>query len=258
VSIDTVLALRMKRRLYEDVGAIFANTRRDLSGVCRMCTGPAEESLCGKCRKWQRMFGDSLADLVVPLAYAKSNMRPPHQSQHHMRQYKATPPAAKCANDLRLMMVAAVWLHRTCIGDWHVVTFVPSATKPDARHPLVPIARRVHQVHPDALKLRLHIGSGFDAEPDHEPQEDRFLVASEDRPTVIGKHVLIIEDTWVVGGKSQSAAIALKQAGAARVTILCVARWLRDDWSDHRELIHRAAGSYDAWRCPVSGLPELF
>ena len=130
MTIDLSLASRMRRRLYDDVGAIFANTRRDLPGVCQVCTGPATASMCGKCRKWQRMFGDLLADLVVPLAYAKSNIRPQHQSQHHMRQYKAKPPAAKCANDLGLMMGAAAWLHARCLGDWQVVTFVPSATNP--------------------------------------------------------------------------------------------------------------------------------
>lgn len=223
-----------------------------------MCTGPAAASVCGKCRKWQRMFGDMLADLVVPLAYAKSNMRPQHQSQHHMRQYKATPPAAKCANDLGLMMGAAAWLHARCLGDWQVVTFVPSATNPGPTHPIVPIAQRVHQVRRQAAKVSLGIGAGFEADPDHEPRGDRFFVAEQDRAVVDGRHVLVVEDTWVVGGKSQSAAVAIKQAGAARVTVLCVARWLRCGWDDHRELIGRITEPYDAWRCPVTGLVEQF
>ena len=106
--------------------------------------------------------------------------------------------------------------------------------------------------------MSLGIGSGFAADPDREPRDDRFLVAEQDRAVVDGRHVLVVEDTWVVGGKSQSAAVAIKQAGAARVTVLCAARWLRSDWDDHRALIGRVTEPYDAWRCPVTGLVERF
>ncbi|HYQ68602.1 hypothetical protein [Actinophytocola sp.] len=66
-------------------------------------------------------------------------------------------------------------------------------------------------------------------------------------------HVLVVEDTWVSGDKAQSAALALKAAGATRVTVLCVTRWLRYDWEDHRALIETLDEPYDAARCPVTG-----
>lgn len=43
------------------------------------------------------------------------------------------------------------------------------------------------------------------------------------------QHVLLIEDTWTSGGNAQSAALALRRAGAASVTILALARWLNPE-----------------------------
>ncbi len=65
----------------------------------------------------------------------------------------------------------------------------------------------------------------------------------------------MVDDTWVSGDKSQSAALALKQAGASEVTILCVARWLRHDWPDHRKLIESLSRPYDPHQCPLTGGP---
>jgi adenine/guanine phosphoribosyltransferase-like PRPP-binding protein len=45
-------------------------------------------------------------------------------------------------------------------------------------------------------------------------------------PRMSGQHVLLVDDTWATGGHGESAAAALKRAGAARVTLLVLARWL--------------------------------
>ena len=82
----------------------------------------------------------------------------------------------------------------------------------------------------------------------------RFDVEKKWRKKIAGKHVLVVDDTWVSGGKSQSAAIALKDAGADAVTILCVARWLSYDYDDdHRRMIKELTAPYDATMCPVTG-----
>lgn len=47
-----------------------------------------------------------------------------------------------------------------------------------------------------------------------------------------GRHVMVLDDTWVSGGHAQSVALALKRAGAAKVSILVIARWL--DMRDYR------------------------
>jgi hypothetical protein len=63
---------------------------------------------------------------------------------------------------------------------------------------------------------------------------------------------LVIEDTWVSGGHAQSVAAALKKAGAAKVSILAIARWLDMDDPRTRRIYHDALDPrpYDPTVCP--------
>ena len=244
-------------RLYSEVGAFFCNTRRGTPHICAVCTGPATSPACPQCRNAHEAYGSDLADLVVPLAYVKGRMIPRHQSEHHVYSYKRQPPAPKCVQDLHLMMAAGTWLHGQCIarvvGWWQVVTFVPSANRSGPDHPVARVARQVHSVYPNTARILLGIGPGYAAEPHRFPRRDRYIVPPEYVSTITGRHVLVIDDTWVSGDKAQSTALALKTAGAARVTIFCVARWLRYDWPDHSQLIDNLREPYNAMRCPVTG-----
>ena len=123
------------------------------------------------------------------------------------------------------------------VAAWQAVTFVPSSHRPGGTHPIATIARQVHGVGPPTVLLHLDIGPGFGAPPFRAPRADRFVVPAQYRPHVANRHVLLVEDTWVSGDKAQSAAIALKTAGAARVTVLCLTRWLSYKWPPDRELI---------------------
>ncbi|MCP3799117.1 hypothetical protein NLX83_07600 [Allokutzneria sp. A3M-2-11 16] len=82
---------------------------------------------------------------------------------------------------------------------------------------------------------------------------DRFAVSRDHRERVRGRHILLLDDTWVSGAKIQSAAVTLRDAGASRVTALCVARWCRVDWDDHKALLDSCTDPYDPFICPVSG-----
>lgn len=69
-----------------------------------------------------------------------------------------------------------------------------------------------------------------------------------------GQHVLVVDDTWVSGDKPQSAALALRAAGARTVTLLLVARWLSWNHNEqHKRLISSLKEPYDARQCPVTG-----
>ena len=72
-------------------------------------------------------------------------------------------------------------------------------------------------------------------------------------PVVAPPHVLVVDDTWVSGEKAQSAALALKAAGARAVTIICIGRWLSTRWVAHKALIDALGTPYDALQCPVTG-----
>jgi ComF family protein len=51
-----------------------------------------------------------------------------------------------------------------------------------------------------------------------------FEVSRVDRRHVEGRHVLLIDDVFTTGATASSAAAALKRAGAARITVLTLAR----------------------------------
>ncbi|WP_139182979.1 ComF family protein [Actinopolyspora xinjiangensis] len=171
--------------------------------------------------------------------------------------YKRTPVAEKSVKDLCLMILAATTIHASCIAvppgrTWQAVTFVPSASKPGRGHPVAQLARQV-AFHNDAdNRLTLDLGPGIEADQ-RTVRGDRFAVPARYRERVEGKHVLLVDDTWTTGAKAQSAAVSLKEVGAAHVTALCAARWCRYEWESHRLLLDRCTEPYDAYFCPVTG-----
>jgi phosphoribosylpyrophosphate synthetase len=193
----------------------------------------------------------------VPLAYAKGRMNPRHQSEHHVYQYKhPRHPAPKCVTDLSLMMLVGSLLYGPCIarrvGWWGAVTFVPSQNNPGPEHPVAELARQIAPFQLNASRILLGIGPGFADEPPRVPRTDRFVVPPRFINQIAGQHVLVVDDTWVSGDKAQSASLALKAAGAVAVTVICIARWLRYDWPDHRQLIETLHEPYNAMMCPVT------
>jgi phosphoribosylpyrophosphate synthetase len=79
---------------------------------------------------------------------------------------------------------------------------------------------------------------------------NRFAVPDKWRPRVEGKRVLLVDDTWTTGTSLQSAAAVLKNAGAASVTGLCVARWLSWNWAPDASLLEKVTvEAFDPFNC---------
>jgi hypothetical protein len=74
-------------------------------------------------------------------------------------------------------------------------------------------------------------------------------------PIPEGKHIMVIDDTWVTGGHAQSVAMALKRAGAAKVSILAIGRWLDMDDQRTEGVYNRIIRylPYDPDICPWTG-----
>jgi hypothetical protein len=68
-----------------------------------------------------------------------------------------------------------------------------------------------------------------------------------------GESVLLIDDTWVTGSSAQSAAAALRDAGAARVGCVVIGRWLTPsfggDWGTVGDSYDRLPKQFDWSRC---------
>lgn len=246
-------------RLHAQVSGFFSNTRRG-PGFCAVCTSPGSAGICGRCATHRAQYGDRVADLVVPLAYVRGWMTPKHQSEHHVWQYKhRTHQSARCMRDLRMMILAAILLHGPCIAravgrGWDAVTFVPSATRPGLEHPVSDLAGQVCDQSPHAQQIVLSPGPNIEAER-HNLVPDRFVVPSQHRAAVAGRHVLVVDDTWVSGGNAQSAALALRESGARAVTVLCIGRWLSWNRSEHQPFMRLPAEPYNARLCPVTATP---
>jgi hypothetical protein len=138
-------------------------------------------------------------------------------------------------------------------GPWSTVTFVPSEKRPGPTHPVAALARQVSRNNESGNRLLLGTGPGFSTPPERTVRHDRFSVPAQHVGRVEGRRVLLIDDTWTTGAKVQSAAVALHDAGAISVTALCVARWCRDDWPDHKALLDGCTAPYDALICPTTG-----
>jgi hypothetical protein len=251
---------QLQELLRQRVGGFFHNTSRDPGSTCPTCYGPGlNGSLCSKCAEHRAGFGARLADEVLILTYVRGRQTGlPHQSAHTVRAYKNSPPAVKCAQDMALMVLAATAIHGDCIerhvgGPWSSVTFVPSRSRPGKSHPVAELARQVSRNNGNENRLLLEVGPGFSTAPERTVRHDRFLVPDRHLDRVQDRSVLVVDDTWTSGAKIQSAAVALHDAGAKTVIALCVARWCRDNWADHRELLDRCAAPYDAFVCPTTG-----
>lgn len=245
--------------LHAQVSGFFSNTRRG-PGFCAVCTGPGPAGMCGRCATHRAQYGERLADLVVPLAYVRGWMTPKHQSEHHVWQYKhRAHPSARCMQDLQLMILAATALHGRCMAravgrGWDAVTFVPSATRPGPEHPVSHLARQVTDHSPHTERILLAPGPNIEAER-HNLVPDRFAVPPEYRRAVTGRHVLVVDDTWVSGGNAQAAALALREVAARTVTVLCVGRWLSWNRTEHQPFMRLPVEPYDARLCPVTATP---
>jgi hypothetical protein len=81
---------------------------------------------------------------------------------------------------------------------------------------------------------------------------DKF--ALEPAGAAEGKHVLVLDDVWTTGANAQSAALALRRAGACAVSVVVAGRWLSPDHPLTAPFVAASlTGEYDLSVCPVTG-----
>jgi predicted amidophosphoribosyltransferase len=198
-------------------------------GVCRRCFNLTE----GYDWCWPCVHGGRCLDAVAPISYSVSG-GPLHAM---LASYKREHGPQARAFEVRL--AAVLWryleLHEQCIAHaasverFDLVTTVPSSDRQrDARHPLRRIVGQLTEPVRDRYRRLLRPSVAVS-----EPREfdiERFEICQE----LNGRSVLLIDDTWTTGASAQSAAAALKAAGATAVAAVVIGRYLNGDWQDNR------------------------
>lgn len=194
-----------------------------LPGRCLTCYGPVRPGAarCYPCALHAECGAGSLASVVLPVAYAE-------KGGLHARRlwvYKSgRPEAAAAGQALALLLAAFLREHGPCAwraagwpgqGPTHAAV-VPSCRGRAGPHPLRALAQ-------PWLRLPwagLAVGQGA-READRDLDPCRFRASRLD-----GARVLLLDDTWTTGASAQSAAMALRAAGACSVAVVVLGRHL--------------------------------
>ena len=68
-----------------------------------------------------------------------------------------------------------------------------------------------------------------------------------------GEAVLLLDDTWTTGANAQSAAAALRRAGAAAVAVVAIGRHINPEWGSNAHRLGAIPQPFDWERCALGG-----
>lgn len=157
------------------------------------------------------------------------------------------------ARRLTVELAAVLWRHlarhERCVAraagveSFELVTTVPSGDQSrDQHHPLRRIAGELVGPTRERYAALLRRSSS--------PAQPRAFDAGKFqalRP-LDGEPVLIVDDTWTTGASAQSAAAALRAAGAGPVAAVVVGRHINREWHDAEQRLKPMRGTFD-WDC---------
>jgi hypothetical protein len=217
--------------------------------TCNMCFTPFSAGpLCWRCQQDSRLSG--FPTFRGFLAYA-SHDEPINQSGRLMRHYKGALSSPDMTIAVSLIAALGLRAHTACVStlsgmpvtSWATVPSLPRNLNEHALHGIVLSLAR-----PGSNEIVLEAAE-YSASPRAvNPQHFKIIHGSPR-----GAHVLLIDDTWTSGGHMLSAALALRTAGATKVSTLALARWLTVGWEETTSKwmrAHLTRPDFDAARCP--------
>ena len=190
-------------------------------GLCVVCRGPVgrRSPRCFQCDLHRECGDGLLADVVVPVAFAVKGGSHALQLWQYKSARAAPEAAERAVFQLRALLLVFLREHGGCV-------WVGGGVPPPTHLAVVPTARGRPGEHPLRAMLAPYLGSpwaqlraqaGGQGSRDLDP--DRFAAAP-----VPGAAVLLIDDTWTTGASVQSAAMALRRAGARSVAAVVLGR----------------------------------
>jgi len=220
-------------------------------GVCETCfTFTDGYQRCYVCQHAERTL-----DVVAPISYSVAG----EQLHHALAGYKRL--GGNVARRMQVDMAALLWRyladHERCIAAatgvpaFPIVTTVPSSSRErDERHPLRHIVGELGLPTRDRF-ARLLTRSDASVD-DRTISAEKYLAAH----ALSGEPVLLVDDTWTTGANAQSAAAALRHAGAGSIALVVIGRHIKRDWEDNAERLRALPRPFDwaecAWHASAS------
>jgi hypothetical protein len=214
--------------------------------ACAVCRGPVRPGFarCYQCGRHGRYGPGLLADAVVPISYAVKGT----DLAADLWRYKSwRTPSVPARAGLLALLLTFLHDHGPCVWRQAGMTapsrlaVVPTGCGRPGPHPLLELTSPY-------LRLPLTRLAMWPGRQGRDLDIHRFNTER----SVAQADVLLIDDTWVSGASAQSAAAALKRAGARRVAIVVLGRHLdpADPRAD-RLLARLKPGPYDPSECAV-------
>ncbi len=236
-------------------------------GVCLVCCGPATRgsALCFACRKVAQRLGAPLAP-VVPVRLCPLP-GPLYAVLMGYKEARVGEARRRFTPMVRALLDAFLAAHAPCLavaagGPFDLVLPVPSTARPSGA-PLAgvngldeDVGQRIEGARWSPRTLLRDLAPVGHMRPDARA----FSVAPPEHSRLEGGRCLLLDDTYVSGARSQSAAAALRRAGAQAVVIVALGRVLRPDRVPaHAAFLRRAAHEQRAGRpcarCVQTGAP---
>lgn len=218
--------------------------------VCRTCfnftAGYARCYGCAHC--------PPVLDAVAPISYSIAR----EQLHHALASYKRL--NGDIARRLASILAAILWRflaeHEACLARaagtqrFDLVTTVPSSDRTrDERHPLRTIVGEL--VGPTSERHQRLLYRTHENVPPRTFSGTKF----EATTALHREAVLLIDDTWTTGASAQSAAAALKAAGAGPIAAVVTGRHLNREWHQNDRRLRGIAQPFDWAACALCAEP---
>ena len=199
---------------------------RGVCAVCAVCWREAHPDfrLCYQCNEARNECRRGLADVVVPIALAVKREQLAHELWHY--KYDVDPSVRA---RLTMRLGAVLWrflgqhekhiAEAAGVPEFEIVTTVPGTREREGEHPLERIVGTIVGQTKERYEPLLTLAQG--GAPSHTLAADRYRATRVLRGDPA---VLLIDDTWTTGGNAQSAALALRAAGASKVAVMVIGR----------------------------------
>ena len=215
-------------------------------GVCTTCFNLTD----GYTRCYACSNHPSVIEVVAPISYSVA-----HEQLHHaLASYKRM--SGDVARRTAVQLAAVLWryldIHESCVAraagteSFPVVTTVPSGNcERDEHHPLRSIVDELVGPTRDRHE-RLLRRSGANVDP-RAFDADKYIALR----ALDGEPVLLIDDTWTTGANAQSAAAALRAAGAGPIAAVVIGRHVNRGWHDIDRRLRALERPFDWRRCAL-------